>query len=106
MLRGAGVVLDINPTGGKMLGILLSPRYKLVFGKQSPEVLTKVAEAAAAGKLQFAIGRTVSLDMAIPALTELEQKRTPKGKLLIIPPVGATLRPPDAFLEKIDHRAP
>ncbi len=85
LLRGAGVVLDINPKTSKMFAILLSPRRKMVIGKQSPDVLSKVAAAAAAGKLQLSIGRTVPLGMAIPALTELEQKGTPKGKLLILP---------------------
>jgi NADPH:quinone reductase-like Zn-dependent oxidoreductase len=60
-------------------------RHKLVFGNQSPDVLAKVADAAAAGKLLSSISRTVPLSEAIPALAELEQRGTPKGKLVIVP---------------------
>jgi NADPH:quinone reductase-like Zn-dependent oxidoreductase len=86
LLKRGGVVLDIAPSTRKMLGILFSPQHKLVFGTQSPDVLAKVADAAASGKLLPFIGKTVPLFLAIPALAELEQKGMPKGKLVIVPP--------------------
>lgn len=84
MKRG-GVVLDIAASTRKMFGILLSRQHKLVFGTQSPDLLAKVADAAAAGKLLPFIGKTVPLSQAIPALSELEQNGMPKGKLVIVP---------------------
>lgn len=85
LLKRGGVVLDIAPSSRKMVGILLSPRHKFVVSKHSPDVLKKVADAAAAGKLLPLIGRIVPLSLAIPALAELEQRGTPKGKLVIVP---------------------
>jgi len=83
LLKPGGVVLDISPSPGKLIGILLSPQHKMVVAKPSIEVLTKVAEMAASGRLRPLIGTTVPLARAIPALTVLEQQSTPKGKLVI-----------------------
>ncbi len=84
MLKPGGVVLEINPSMINLLGILLSPRHKLVFANPSLDVLTKIADAAAAGKLVQPIGATVPLAVAIPALAELERSGVPKGKLVIV----------------------
>lgn len=83
LLKPGGVVLDINPSPGKLFGILLSRQHKMVVAKPSTEVLAKVADMAATGRLRPAIGMTVPLARAIPVLTELEQRGTPKGKLVI-----------------------
>ncbi|TGQ72590.1 NADP-dependent oxidoreductase [Mesorhizobium sp. M00.F.Ca.ET.186.01.1.1] len=83
LLKPGGVVLDISPSPGKLLGLFLSRQHKLVVAKISTEVLTKVAEVAATGRLRSEIGKTVPLAMAIPALTALEKQGTPQGKLVI-----------------------
>jgi len=83
LLKPGGVVLDISPSPGKLLGILISRQHKMVVAKPSTEVLAKVAEMAAMGRLRPVIGVTVPLARAIPALMELEQQGTPKGKLVI-----------------------
>ncbi len=83
LLKPGGVVLDISPSPAKLFGIIFSARHKMVIGKPTPDLLTKVADMVAVGKLQPAIGKTVSLSDAIPALTALEQHGTPKGKLVI-----------------------
>lgn len=83
LLKPGGVVLDISPSPGKLLGILLSRQHRMVVAKPSIEVLTNVSARAAAGQLQPLIGKTVPLSAAIPALTALERQGTPKGKLVI-----------------------
>ena len=83
LLKPGGLVLDINPSPGKLLGIMLSSRHRMVVAKPTPNILTKVADMAAIGKLMPSIGKTVSLCDAIPALTALEQQSIPKGKLVI-----------------------
>jgi len=83
LLKPGGVVLDISPSPGKLFGILLSRQHKMVVAKPSTEVLAKVAEMAAMGRLRPVIGRTVPLARAIPALRELERQGTPKGKLVV-----------------------
>jgi NADPH:quinone reductase-like Zn-dependent oxidoreductase len=84
MLKRGGKSLHIIPTPAKMIGCLLSRRHYLVFGYPTPEALASVAEAAEQGKLVPAIGATVPLSEAIPALTRLEQTGLPKGKLVVV----------------------
>ncbi|WP_454677185.1 NADP-dependent oxidoreductase [Achromobacter marplatensis] len=83
LLKPNGVVLDISPSPLKLLGIMLSRKHSMVVAKPTPNVLAKVVDMAATGKLLLRIGKTVSLPDAISALTALEQKNTPKGKLVI-----------------------
>jgi len=83
LLKPGGIVLDINPSPLKLLGIMLSRQHSMVVAKPTPNVLANVVDMAAKGKLLLPIGKTVSLVNAIPALTALEQKSTPKGKLVI-----------------------
>jgi NADPH:quinone reductase-like Zn-dependent oxidoreductase len=84
MLKPGGKSLHIIPTAAKMIGCLLSRRHHLVFGYPTPEALASVAEAAKQGKLVPAIGATVPLIEAIPALTRLERTGLPKGKLVVV----------------------
>lgn len=85
MLRRGGVALHINAGLAKILWIMLAPHNKLAYVKTTSEILTKIGDAAAQGKLVLPIAKTVPLSRAIPAITELEQKGTPKGKVVIIP---------------------
>lgn len=84
LLKRGGIVLGTEPTPATMIRSLLSPRFKLVFGTQTPEVLSKIADFAAAGHVRPAIGKVVPLAQAIPAIAELERQGTPKGKLVIV----------------------
>ena len=85
MLRHTGVALHINASFSKMFRVIFAPRNKLVFLKTNSELLTRVGSLAAEGKLKLPVSKTVSLQDAIPAVIELEQKGTPKGKLVIVP---------------------
>ena len=85
MLKRGGMSLHIVPTFAKMIGCLLPSRHHLVFGNPTPQALAGVAKAAERGKLVPTIGRIAPLSEAISALTELERKGVPKGKLVIAP---------------------
>jgi NADPH:quinone reductase-like Zn-dependent oxidoreductase len=85
LLRRGGIVVGTEPTPATMLRSLLSRRYKVVFGTQTPDVLNKIAEFAASGRLRSTIGNVVPLSQAIQAITELERRGIPKGKLVIVP---------------------
>ena len=85
MLRGKGLAMHINATFPKMLRVMFARHNKLVFLKRDPALLQKVSDAAAQGKLTLPIGKTVPLSAAIAAVTELETKGTPKGKVIITP---------------------
>jgi hypothetical protein len=54
--------------------------------KYARKGLEEVPQAAAQGKLDPPVARTVRLSEGIDALTELERRHTPKGgKLVIVP---------------------
>jgi NADPH:quinone reductase-like Zn-dependent oxidoreductase len=84
LIKRGGVVIGTEPTPATMFRSLFTRRYKLVIGKQTPEVLTKVADLTEAGHLQPKIGRVVPLSEAIPAIADLELKNRPDGKLVIV----------------------
>ncbi len=85
LLRGKGVALHINATFGKMFRVMLAARNKLVFLGRNPELLAKVRDAAVQGKLALPIRKTVPLRDVILATVELEEKGTPKGKVVVVP---------------------
>lgn len=80
---GSGVFLDPNTTGKKMMQGIFNRRYKMVMAKVDVDVLTRVADAVAKGKLNPFIGKTIPLSGAVTAITELEKTGQPKGKLVI-----------------------
>ncbi len=84
LLKPGGHVIDINMTPAKMARSFIARDYKGVIAKYTPASLETVARAAAQGKLELPVARTVALTRAIDALTELERKRTPKGGKLVI----------------------
>ena len=84
ILRRGGVALHINAGLAKILWIMLAPHNKFALVKTTSEILAKIGDAAQ-GKLVLPIAKTVPLSQAIAAITELEQKGTPKGKVVIIP---------------------
>jgi NADPH:quinone reductase-like Zn-dependent oxidoreductase len=85
MLKSGGLALHLVPTPLKMIWSLLSPRHQIVFAQMTPQTMAGIVEAVERGKLAPAIGRTVPLSEAIPAITELEKTGLPPGKLLVVP---------------------
>ncbi len=85
MLKPGGVGLHIVPTLRKIIGAQLSSRHHVVFGAATPKCIAGITDAAVQGKLVQAIGRTVPLSEAIPALIALEKTGLPKGKLVVAP---------------------
>jgi NADPH:quinone reductase-like Zn-dependent oxidoreductase len=86
LLKPGGHVVDIIPTPAKFLRSLTSREFEVLMAKMKPADLDKLGQAAAEGKLNIAIARTVPLADAVEALTELEKKQTPKGGKLVITP--------------------
>jgi NADPH:quinone reductase-like Zn-dependent oxidoreductase len=85
MLKRGGNVVFVDFLPAKLAAILTSPRHHIAQGTPSPAHMNGIAGAAKQGKLAAKIARTVSLTEAVGALTELETKGTPKGKLVITP---------------------
>jgi NADPH:quinone reductase-like Zn-dependent oxidoreductase len=89
LLKPGGRILDINVSSsknmaGKLARSVFSRDYQLVISKYTVKDLEQLAQAAALGKLDFRVARTVPLEGAVAALTELEVNHVPKdGKLLI-----------------------
>jgi NADPH:quinone reductase-like Zn-dependent oxidoreductase len=94
MLRPGGRIIDINGSAGKVLRSVSSRDFRLLIAKYKSADLEQIARAAARGKLNLPIARTVSLPEAIDALIDLEHGRSSRfGKLVITPP--HRLRPQD-----------
>jgi NADPH:quinone reductase-like Zn-dependent oxidoreductase len=85
MLKRGGNVVFVDFPFAKLAAVLTSPRHSLAQGTPSPAHMNGIAGAAKQGKLAAKIARTVPLTDAIEALTDLETKGTPKGKLVITP---------------------
>jgi NADPH:quinone reductase-like Zn-dependent oxidoreductase len=88
LLKPGGRILDINVSSSNMAGKLarsvFSRDYQLVISKYTVKDLEELAQAAARGKLDFRVARTVPLEDAVAALTELEVNHEPKGGKLLI----------------------
>ena len=90
MLKRGGVALHVTKPLSNMVRFLFSRRHHAIIARQDPEAMAELIAAAVAGRLRAAIGRTVPLLDAIPALVELELNHQPKGKLLITPAGGSS----------------
>jgi NADPH:quinone reductase-like Zn-dependent oxidoreductase len=84
LLKRGGVVIDAIPTTNKFMKGLVSSRRKVLMSTPSLDVLRQVVDLAIAGKLPLSIGRTVSLNEAIPLIKELESGRSVKGKVVVV----------------------
>lgn len=84
LIKHGGIVLDTNPSAYKFMRSLYSWRHKFVMGSQDADVLQKVADLAASGRLHISIGRSAKLDDAIALITDLEAGRRSKGKSVIL----------------------
>lgn len=85
LLKSGGVAVHVEFPVRKIIAMLTSSRHQLAAGNPTPAHMTGITEAAERGSLTPKIARTVPLSEAIEALTELETKGTPKGKLVIQP---------------------
>lgn len=86
LLAPRGLALDIVPAPAKILRALWHRQYRPHMGKLTRRGLDVLARHAVSGALHLPIARTVTLEEAIPALTELELEGTPKGgKLVVLP---------------------
>lgn len=84
MLTPHGRIIDIVPSGSKFARSILPGPYSAFMGRPNSDDLQHVADAAGRGEMVTRISRTVTLDDAIPALTELESAPTSgAGKLVI-----------------------
>ena len=84
LLKPGGRIIDIVPAPLKFARSALPGPYQVMIGQPVTKDLEEVAGIAAQGKLWTPLARTVPLADAIPALTELERHRTPKGGKLIV----------------------
>ena len=85
MLAPKGVALHVTKPFSNMVRFLFTRRHQVIIAHQSPEAMAELIDAAERGKLYWAIGRTVALAEAIPALVELETRNEPKGRLVVLP---------------------
>jgi NADPH:quinone reductase-like Zn-dependent oxidoreductase len=85
MLKRGGSAVHVDFPLAKLAAIVTSPRHSLARGTPSPARMKGIADAAREGKLAPKIARTIPLTNAVQAITELQAKGTPKGKLVITP---------------------
>jgi NADPH:quinone reductase-like Zn-dependent oxidoreductase len=85
MVKRGGSVVFVDFSRARLARAATCARYSIAAGTPSPAHMNGIADAAARGKLAAKIGRTVPLADAVEAITELETKGTPKGKLVIMP---------------------
>jgi NADPH:quinone reductase-like Zn-dependent oxidoreductase len=80
LLRRGGVFLDLDPEPGKFVRAIFDRRLKLVIGSPRGDILEKIASAAHEDRFSVRIGEIVTLNKAIPLITELEKGRKLGGK--------------------------
>ena len=86
MLKPGGRIVSVYPTPANILRSSLPGPFHAIVARAVTEDLKAVAELAGRGGLRLPIARSVSLDDAIPALTDLETGRMEtSGKLIIAP---------------------
>jgi len=83
MLTRGGTAVHVDFPFSTILASLTSSRHAIAAGSPTTAHMNGIADAAQRGALSPKIARTVPLADAIDALTELETKGTPKGKLVI-----------------------
>lgn len=83
MLNSGGVAVHVEFPVPKVMATLTSRRHRIAGGNPTPAHMAGITAAAERGSLTPKIARTVPLADAIEALTELETKGRPKGKLVI-----------------------
>ena len=84
LLKPAGRFVDVHPSPAKFARSAFSRHYSVLLGVYKIKDFEQLARAAADSRITLPIARTVPLTQAIDALTELEEKHTPKGGKLVI----------------------
>jgi NADPH:quinone reductase-like Zn-dependent oxidoreductase len=84
LLKPGGRIVGVHPSLAAMARNVFSRDFKVLIGNWKAKDLEGLAQAAAHGKLNLPIARAVPLTQAIGALTELEEKGTPKGGKLVV----------------------
>lgn len=84
LLTSGGRSVDIVPTPAKFLTSVLPGPFHVLIAKHNAADLAELLTASAHGALQVPIAKTVPLEHAIDALTDLEHHHTPRGGKLII----------------------
>lgn len=72
------------PSATKFVRSTLPSAYQVVIARHNAQDLDELAQACARQTLRLPIARTVPLEDAIPALTELELNHLPRGGKLTI----------------------
>jgi NADPH:quinone reductase-like Zn-dependent oxidoreductase len=86
LLKPGGRFVDIHPSPAKFARSAFSRHYSVLFGVFKLTDFEELARAAADSRITVPVARTVPLTQAAGALTELEEKHTPKGGKLVITP--------------------
>lgn len=86
LLKPAGRFVDVHPSPAKFARSAFSRHYSVLFGVYKTKDFEELARAAADSRITVPVSRTVPLAQAADALTELEEKHTPKGGKLVITP--------------------
>jgi NADPH:quinone reductase-like Zn-dependent oxidoreductase len=84
LLKPGGRFVDIHPSPAKFARSAFSRNYSVLFGVYKIKDFEELARAAADSRITVPIARMVPLTQAADALTELEEKHTPKGGKLVI----------------------
>lgn len=84
LLTAGGHIVDVVPSAAKFARSALPGPYQVVIARHNAQDLDELARACARRTLRLPIARTVPLEDAIPALTELELNHAPRGGKLII----------------------
>lgn len=83
LVKHEGRVIDLNPSPANLARGAMPGPYQVMVARAVTADLDAVAQAAGQGTLRVPIARTIPLSEAIPALTELELHRTPRGGKLV-----------------------
>jgi NADPH:quinone reductase-like Zn-dependent oxidoreductase len=86
LLKPGGRFVDVHPSPAKFARSAFSRHYSVLLGAYKLEDFDELARAAASSGITLPIARAAPLTQAIDALTELEEKHTPKGGKLVITP--------------------
>lgn len=82
-LKPGGVFVDINPTPGRLLRGLLTPRYKVAFATMATRHLAEIAALAAQGTLKPLIGLERQFSEAVQTMTALEGGQRLAGRVVL-----------------------
>lgn len=83
MLKPKGMIVDINPTPGRIVRGLLSRRYRMVFANMAYKFLPEIADLADQDLLRSAIGQQTDFSQAITTITAFEKGQRSRGRVVL-----------------------